>query len=136
MTYGDVPKWLKGPDSKSGRSALPAQGFKSLHLRSINSSYRCNPLDLFVRNKEGIAESSVQMISRYPLFCFIPKGSSSFFRPSDFLIPPRTLHRIQCILNEPHHLPDRAEVYRLVLITPGNPSLPAAVLAMLYTHDK
>ena len=31
--YGDVPKWLKGPDSKSGRSVLPAQEFKSLHLR-------------------------------------------------------------------------------------------------------
>ena len=31
--FGDVPKWLKGPDSKSGRSVLPALGFKSLHLR-------------------------------------------------------------------------------------------------------
>ncbi len=30
---GDVPKWLKGPDSKSGRSASPAQEFESLHLR-------------------------------------------------------------------------------------------------------
>ena len=31
--FGDVPKRLKGPDSKSGRSAPPARGFKSLHLR-------------------------------------------------------------------------------------------------------
>ena len=33
--YGDVPKWLKGPDSKSGRSVPPARGFKSLHLRHV-----------------------------------------------------------------------------------------------------
>ena len=33
ILYGDVPKWLKGPDSKSGRSVPPAQEFKSLHLR-------------------------------------------------------------------------------------------------------
>ena len=31
--YGDVPKRLKGPDSKSGRRPLGVQGFKSLHLR-------------------------------------------------------------------------------------------------------
>ena len=31
--HGGVPKWLKGPDSKSGRSASPAQEFESLHLR-------------------------------------------------------------------------------------------------------
>ncbi len=30
---GDVPKRLKGPDSKSGRSASPARGFKSPRLR-------------------------------------------------------------------------------------------------------
>ena len=30
--YGDVPKWLKGPDSKSGRRVLPVQEFESLHL--------------------------------------------------------------------------------------------------------
>ena len=34
---GGVPKWLKGPDSKSGRSASPAQEFESLHLRQIRS---------------------------------------------------------------------------------------------------
>ena len=33
IVFGDVPKWLKGPDSKSGRSAPPAQEFESLHLR-------------------------------------------------------------------------------------------------------
>lgn len=33
LTSGDVPKRLKGPDSKSGRSVLPAHGFKSHHLR-------------------------------------------------------------------------------------------------------
>ena len=33
MEYGDVPKWLKGPDSKSGRRVLPVQEFESLHLR-------------------------------------------------------------------------------------------------------
>ena len=36
VSYGDVPKWLKGPDSKSGRSVPPALGFKSPHLRHIN----------------------------------------------------------------------------------------------------
>ena len=35
--FGDVPKWLKGPDSKSGRSVLPAQEFESLHLRQARS---------------------------------------------------------------------------------------------------
>ena len=32
LQYGDVPKRLKGPHSKCGRSET-AQGFKSLHLR-------------------------------------------------------------------------------------------------------
>ena len=35
--HGGVPKWLKGPDSKSGRSVLPAQEFESLHLRQARS---------------------------------------------------------------------------------------------------
>ncbi len=52
-TSGDVPKRLKGPDSKSGRSALPARGFKSLHLRynrniqKICSSKRSDKSDFF-----------------------------------------------------------------------------------------
>ena len=36
--YGGVPKWLKGPDSKSGRSASPAQEFESLHLRHVGAN--------------------------------------------------------------------------------------------------
>ena len=35
---GGVPKWLKGPDSKSGRSASPAQEFESLHLRHVGAN--------------------------------------------------------------------------------------------------
>ena len=35
--HGGVPKWLKGADSKSGRSVLPAQEFESLHLRQARS---------------------------------------------------------------------------------------------------
>ena len=35
---GDVPKWLKGPHSKCGRSVTPAQEFKSLHLRQYSGS--------------------------------------------------------------------------------------------------
>ena len=42
--YGDVPKWLKGPDSKSGRSVLPALGFKSLHLRHLKTPLESEPL--------------------------------------------------------------------------------------------
>ena len=33
VEFGDVPKWLKGPHSKCGRSVTPAPEFKSLHLR-------------------------------------------------------------------------------------------------------
>ena len=36
---GGVPKWLKGPDSKSGRSASPAQEFESLHLRQMPQAF-------------------------------------------------------------------------------------------------
>ena len=32
--YGDIPKWLKGPHSKCGRSVnAPAREFKSRYLR-------------------------------------------------------------------------------------------------------
>lgn len=32
--YGDIPKWLKGPHSKCGRSVnVPAREFKSRYLR-------------------------------------------------------------------------------------------------------
>ena len=37
--FGGVPKWLKGPDSKSGRPALPVQEFESLHLRHVGASF-------------------------------------------------------------------------------------------------
>ena len=38
--FGGVPKWLKGPDSKSGRPALPVQEFESLHLRHVGASFK------------------------------------------------------------------------------------------------
>ena len=31
--FGGIPKWLKGLASNTSRSAVPAQGFKSLFLR-------------------------------------------------------------------------------------------------------
>ena len=43
---GGVPKWLKGPDSKSGRSVPPALGFKSPHLRQQNIQQPCGLLDV------------------------------------------------------------------------------------------
>ena len=34
LIYGDIPKWLKGPHSKCGRSVnVPAREFKSRYLR-------------------------------------------------------------------------------------------------------
>ena len=46
---GDVPKRLKGPDSKSGRSVLPALGFKSPHLRQkISGSPTGCACDFFI----------------------------------------------------------------------------------------
>lgn len=43
MEYGDVPKWLKGPDSKSGRRVLPVQEFESLHLRHQKGTKKMYP---------------------------------------------------------------------------------------------
>ena len=34
-TQGDVPKWLKGPLSKSGRGLKSLREFESLHLRQL-----------------------------------------------------------------------------------------------------
>ena len=43
-SYADVPKWLKGPHSKCGRTAIPSREFKSLHLRHVHIVHFVNRL--------------------------------------------------------------------------------------------
>ena len=64
MEYGDVPKWLKGPDSKSGRRVLPVLGFESPHLRQkVRRSFGRNTADFFLltflfKNNRGTTKRS------------------------------------------------------------------------------
>ena len=40
-TYGEIPKWFKGPVLKTGRWVTPTQGFESLSLRHVRA--HCAP---------------------------------------------------------------------------------------------
>ena len=38
--YGDVPKWLKGPHSKCGRSGVPRRKSSNLFISAISSVHK------------------------------------------------------------------------------------------------
>ena len=82
ISYGDVPKWLKGPDSKSGRSAPPAQEFKSLHLRhrAFIGAFTAFTAACKVRRVKAL------------LFCFRLLGG---FRPQGVFFFNRALNRLR-----------------------------------------
>ena len=72
--YGDVPKWLKGPDSKSGRSVLPAQEFKSLHLRQTEPGRNLRSGSFYFQWMKSPAFMPASGIF------FYPQSSKNFFR--------------------------------------------------------
>ena len=70
--FGDVPKRLKGPDSKSGRSVLPALGFKSPHLRQKFSGALMCAWNFYLKKEFEPAGLSVKQNS--PVNCFVARG--------------------------------------------------------------
>ena len=53
---------MKGPDSKSGRPVLPAQGFKSLHLRHMKTPLTSDPLGLDINGVSVIFLDFMQFL--------------------------------------------------------------------------
>ena len=63
---GDVPKWLKGPHSKCGRSVIPVPEFKSLHLRFGKDNFRYRKLSFLV--KKGSEKLRIRKITFTGIF--------------------------------------------------------------------
>ena len=86
MEYGDVPKWLKGPDSKSGRRVLPVQEFESLHLRHKSTVILIELRWTFSmpENRLKLGFSVVYAHKRTPLQAILRRGFVRFRRIAAF----------------------------------------------------
>ena len=81
--HGDVPKWLKGPDSKSGRSVRRRMGSNPIisAKRGVENNYVAVISDTPFRMIEPTGPASCAL-SRVPHLCLTERKSICGFYPS------------------------------------------------------